>query len=107
MQGTYQSKVLSANTTGVQLGVVGANAASAAGAAAIAGILHSITFSADSTATTVTVYDGTSTSGAVLAKIVTPTATVPVTLLFDLQAQVGLFVAVAGATTPNINFSFQ
>lgn len=101
-----ESQVFTANTAGTQLGVVGAQAASTAAAAAIAGVLHTITVSADTTANTITVYDGTSTAGDVVAKIITATTVVPQTFTFDAQADVGLFIAIAGMSTGAVTVTY-
>ena len=96
----------SANNAGAVLGATGP-AGTSASIPLIEGVLHSITLSADTTATTITVYDNTAASGTVLFKVVTPTA-VPVTqLILDLQAKNGLTVVIAGASTPNINVAYS
>jgi hypothetical protein len=69
-------------------------------------VLHTITVAADSTANTITVYDGTSTSGTVIAKIITATTVVPQTFTFDVQAHIGLFIAVSGMTTGAVTVSY-
>jgi hypothetical protein len=92
------STVFTANTAGTQLGVVGAQAASNAAAPNISGVLHTITVSADNTANVITVYDGTSTAGEVIAKVTCATTVVPQTFTFDVQALVGLFIVISGVT---------
>lgn len=102
----YRSHVFTANTTGTELGVVGGAAASAAAQPALTGFLHTITISADSTANTITVYDGTSTSGTVVAEVITQSNTQAATLTFDIQLQTGLFVVVSGGTTPAVTVTY-
>lgn len=102
-----ESQVFTANTAGTQLGVCGGAAASAAGKPVIAGVLHTITVSADTTANVITVYDGTDTSGDVVAKVTTATTAVPQTFIFDAQADIGLFIVISGVTgTGGITVTF-
>jgi hypothetical protein len=102
----FKSQVFTANNAGVQLGVCGPSYAQAAGAAVVSGFLHTITVGADSTANTITVYDGLSTSAAVLAKVVTSATTVPQTFIFDAQGQTGLFLVIAGGATPTVTVTY-
>ncbi|MBA0088960.1 MAG: hypothetical protein HRJ53_28560 [Acidobacteria bacterium Pan2503] len=101
-----QSTVVTANTAGQQLCLTPANNPTGA-SPSCSGWLHSVTFSADTTANTLSFFDGTSTGGTLRAKIVTPTATVPVTLTFDIQFFVGMFISLSGATTANITIVWE
>jgi hypothetical protein len=102
----YNSSVFTANTTGTQIGLRGSQAATTAGVPVCEGKIHTLTIGADTTATTITVYDNNAASGTVLLKVVTPTTPVPVTLTFDVQATVGLYIVISGGTTPNITLSW-
>lgn len=57
------------------------------------GILHTVTVGTLGTSASLTLYDGTSTSGAVIA-VITPSA--PATFTFDAVIANGLYAAVAG-----------
>lgn len=100
-----RSAVYTANQAGTQIGLCG-QAAGAASVPQVQGVLHTITVAADSTANTITVYDGTSTSGAVLAKIITATTVVPQTFTFDVQALVGLFIVISGMTSGAVTVAY-
>ena len=102
-----QSTVVTANTAGAQLNLTPAQQPAVPVVPSCSGYLHTVTFSADTTANTLSIYDGTSTAGTLRAKVVTPTATVPVTLTFDIQFYVGMFYSLAGATTPNITIAWE
>jgi hypothetical protein len=101
----YKSQVFVAATAGTQLGVCSPSAATST-LKKIDGFLHTITVSADSTANTISVYDGTSTAGTLLAQILSPTTQVPQTFTFDIQAQIGLFIVISGATTVNTTVTY-
>lgn len=58
------------------------------------GILHTLTVNKGATSATVTLYDGTSTSGAVIAVI---DASVPQTLTYDAVLHAGLYAAISGS----------
>lgn len=104
-QNGYISTVLTANTAGTQVNLCGAGPASAAGAATAQGVLHTVTFGGDTTAETLTVYDGTSTSGVVRFKAVAP-ANALVSLILDLQFTTGMFVVLSGGTAPAVTLSW-
>jgi hypothetical protein len=93
-----ESTVFTANAAGTQLGLCGGDAATAAAVPKIAGVLHTITISADTTANVITVYDGTSTAGDVVFKVTTSTTPVPQTFIIDAQADIGLFIVISGVT---------
>ena len=99
----YSSKVLTANNVGVQLGLV---APSKSAVPTIQGILHSVSFGADATAQTISIYDGTSTAGTLIFQTVTTAASQASNFVLDIQATVGLFLVVAGGTTPNVTVTF-
>lgn len=61
------------------------------------GVLYSITFNKPVATGVVTLYDGTSTGGAVIATITIPSSPQPVTLIYDVFFATGLFVSVATA----------
>jgi hypothetical protein len=70
------------------------------------GTFHGVTINTKgATANLLTIYDGTSTSGAVIAVIDT-TATVG-QLQFDIQFLNGLFYVLAAGTAADLTFSFQ
>jgi hypothetical protein len=93
---------LSANTTGTLIAQVGGQAATTAAAAAAGGFLRSFIYGGgDSSAETVTIYDGTSTSGTVIAVLTFAASSNPVTVTFDVQLKVGLYVVISGGTAVN------
>ena len=99
----FKGLVLTANTAGTAIGqTTTANTANAL----IQGFLHAVTVGADSSANTITIYDGLSTGGAVLWKVVTAATTVPQNFIIDMQADTGLFVVLAGGTTPTVSISY-
>ena len=95
-----------ANNAGAQICVVGAATASLAGAAAGEGVLHSISLS-DTGALSVTIYDGTSTSGPVAFKNVFGAGGGSVTFTLDIQLKFGIFIVISGATAANVNLSWS
>jgi hypothetical protein len=102
-----QSTVITANTAGQQLCLTAANQPAAPVVPTCSGWLHSIVLSADTTAQTISIFDGTSTGGTLRAKVVTPTAVTPVTLTFDVQYFIGMFLVLSGATTANITVVWE
>lgn len=101
----YSSANYSANNSGAILGACGtANVTSSIGL--IEGVLHSVSWGADTTGATITVYDNTAASGTVLFKITLPTTTTPGQVILDYQAKNGLTVVIAGATTPTISVGY-
>lgn len=75
---------------------------------ASAGILHSIVLNSAATATNVTtVYDNASGVGTVLAIPAVTTATVPVTLLFDVKFALGLTIITATANGGNMTVCYR
>lgn len=99
----YSSTVFTANTTGTLVGVCGPNQAQAQSAALISGIVQGLTISADSSATTISIYDGVSTGGTLVHRVVT-SATTTVSNLGELyiQCKVGIYIVISGGTTPCI-----
>ena len=95
----FNSSVFTATTAGTQIAYVGAAAATAVPGTSAEGKLHTITVGGDSTAETITVYDGTSTSGTVKFKGITTTSGQPTTWILDIQFNVGLFIVISGGTT--------
>lgn len=61
------------------------------------GILHAITFNKPIATSVLTVYDGVSTGGTVIAIITIPATPQTPTLLYDVAFTTGLFVVVATA----------
>ena len=107
--GASNSTVLTANTAGVQLCLTATNqpaVPTVPTGSGTGGGQHSLSCGADSTANTLTIYDGTSTSGTVIFKMITPTATVPQSFLADVSYKIGLFAVLAGGTTPTWNISW-
>lgn len=87
--GAYYS--ITANTAGAQVKTGG-------------GYFHRIAIgTAGSSDWTVTLYDGTSTSGAHIAKVTAATVT---SLEFDIEFTTGLFAVVAGTTPGDATISF-
>lgn len=73
-----------------------------------AGFLHSITFNSAATATNVTtVYDNTAASGTVVAIPAATTATIPVTLTYDVAFTIGLTIITATANGSNMTVSYR
>ena len=89
--GAYAYRHQAALTAGVAVGAAGAR------------VLHAVTVNAAGSGVTLTLYDGSSTSGAVIAAI-TPVA--GATYRFDVQAPNGLFLVVAGTTSGDYTISF-
>lgn len=104
-QNGYNSTVIVANTAGTQVNLCGAGPASSAGVAAAQGVLHSVSFGGDTTAETLTIYDGTSTGGVVRFKAVAP-ANALQTLILDIQFTVGMFVVLSGGTAPAVTLAW-
>jgi hypothetical protein len=101
------STVVTANNAGAQICLTATNQPAAPVVPTGSGFgLHTVTVGADTTANTLTVFDGTSTSGTVIFKMITPTATVPQTFTVDVSYKVGLFFSLAGGTTPTWNISW-
>lgn len=61
------------------------------------GALYSITFNKPVATGVVTLYDGTSTGGTVIATITIPASPIPVTLTYNTYFATGLFVVIATA----------
>jgi hypothetical protein len=101
----YDSTVVVANTAGVLLGVVGAAAASVNSAKILEGRLRSISVGSDSTAVTITVYDALSATGSPRFTAVVPSGWSECFIL-DLRLDTGLFVVIAGGTTPTITLAY-
>jgi hypothetical protein len=73
-----------------------------------AGILHSITFNSAATATNVTtLYDNTAGSGTVIAIPAATTATIPVTLHYDLAFATGLTIVTGTANGSDMTVSYR
>lgn len=71
-----------------------------------AGVLHSITINtAGASSNLVTVYDGTSTAGAVIAIINSTIAQAPIRM-YDTKFSVGLYIAIATGTAPDITVAY-
>ncbi|HHV58258.1 MAG TPA: hypothetical protein GXX50_10930 [Firmicutes bacterium] len=68
------------------------------------GVLHAVAVNDSGSGMTLTLYDGTSTSGTVLG-VIKPTA--PVTLTYDARFATGLFVVIDGTTVGDITLSFE
>lgn len=96
------STVISANSAGAQICLTTTNQATppvVPTGAGTGGGLHTVTVSADSTANTLTIYDGTSTAGTIIFQMITPTATTPQTFTVDVSYKVGLFYVLSGRTS--------
>jgi len=73
-----------------------------------AGFLHSITFNNAAVATnTTTVYDNTAASGTIIAVPAATTATVPITLVYDVSFSTGLTIITATANGSDMTVSFR
>lgn len=73
-----------------------------------AGNLHSLVLNSAATATnTTTIYDNTAASGTVIAIPAVTTATIPVSLIFDIAFATGLTVITATANGGNMTFCFR
>lgn len=101
----FNSTVLTANTAGIQVMAVGGSNAQALNAPLGAGFLHAINMGADSTAVTLSIYDGSSTSGTLKFKTIMSTSW-PQSYVLDIQFNVGMFVVISGGTTPTVNLSW-
>lgn len=102
-----QSTVLVANTAGTQMNLTSANQPAVPVVPTCSGHLHSITIGGDTTAETISVYDGTSTAGVLRFQGRTTTAGQPVTWLIDVQFYIGMFIVVAGGTTVSITVVWE
>ncbi|MBA0085096.1 MAG: hypothetical protein HRJ53_08875, partial [Acidobacteria bacterium Pan2503] len=70
------STVITANTAGTQICLTATNQPATPSVPTGSGFgLHTVTVGADTTANTLQIFDGTSTSGTLIFKMVTPTAT--------------------------------
>lgn len=103
--------VITANTTGVQVAVSQAQltpALAAAGTPVMGqGMVYRVSMAGgDTTAVTVIIYDGISTSDPIAWRM-----TVAIGASVDLQPEVrmnkGIFVAVSGGTTPTVNIGWR
>lgn len=93
IQGSNQYTHLAALNAGLQVGPVGTIR------------LHAVSVNTKGvTANLLTIYDGTSTAGTVVA--IVDTTAQPVTLTFDVVLQVGLFVVLAAGTAADLTFSW-
>ena len=101
----FNSYVLTANSAGVQIALVGVGAASVAGVAPAQGYVHTVNMGADTTANTLTLYDGTSTGGVVKA-VLKVLAGIPASFALDVQFNVGLYAVLAGGTTPAVTITW-
>jgi hypothetical protein len=99
----FKSCVLAANNAGA---IIGQTTTYNSTNAHIQGYLHTVSIGADATANTITIYDGLTSGGVIIFKMVTPTATVPLNFVLDIQVNTGLFVVLAGATAPNITITY-
>lgn len=94
VHGNNQYTHISANTAGVQVGPVGTIN------------LHTVSINTKGAAANVlTIYDGTSTSGTVVA--VYDTTAQVASLNYDITLQVGLFVVLATGTAADLTFSWS
>jgi hypothetical protein len=101
----FSTTVLTANTAGTQIFLTGPSGSASVPQAE--GFLGSITISADSTANTISCYDGTSTGGTLRYKVVTPTTTPVIQLFPNIQFNSGLFIVVSGGTSVNISLGWE
>jgi hypothetical protein len=93
VRGNNQYTHISANTTGVQVGPVGTIT------------LHTVSINTKgATSNLLTIYDGTSTSGTVVAAYDTTAQVASVNL--DVTLQVGMFVVLAAGTAADITLSW-
>lgn len=69
------------------------------------GVLHSLTVNNVGAAATITVYDGTSTSGTEIA-VIGGTITFG-NVLYDALLTTGLYIVVAGTTSPDITLTYE
>lgn len=90
---SFQYTHIAANTAGVQVGPAGTIK------------LHAIAVNTKgATANLLTVYDGTSTAGTVVAII--DTTAQPVTLTFDTVLNTGMFIVLAAGTAADLTFAW-
>lgn len=68
------------------------------------GVLYSITFNKPVATAVITIYDGTSTGGTVIGTITVPASPMPVTLFYNVQYLVGLYVVLG---TANMDFTLN
>lgn len=62
------------------------------------GVLYSITLNKPVATAVITIYDGLTTGGTVIGTITIPTSPMPVTLYYDVEYVVGLYIVVATAS---------
>lgn len=94
-----QSTVLVANTAGTQLCLTTTNQPAVPVVPTCSGHLHVVNVGGDTTAETISIYDGTSTSGTLRFRGVTTTAGAPGYWMCDIQFYIGMFIVIAGGTT--------
>ena len=71
------------------------------------GILHAITLNTPVATGTITIYNGiAAATGTLIATVLTPTTTVPYTIIYDVAFSTGLTI-VTGTATQNITVSFR
>ena len=102
-----QSTVITANTVGTQLNLTAANQIATPVVPTCSGFLHTVLIGGDSTAETISIFDGTSTSGTLRFKGITPTTGQPGGWLCDIQFYVGMFISVAGGTTVSVTVTWE
>lgn len=102
-----QSSVLVANTAGTQLCLTVVNQPAVPVVPTCSGHLHCITVGGDTTAETISIFDGTSTGGVLRFKGITVTAGTPGTWLCDIQFYTGMFIVIAGGTTVSVTVVWE
>jgi len=103
----YKGTVFTANTAGTLVGCTAPATAIANSVPTIAGIIHTLTIGVDSTAETISIYDGTSTGGTLVFKTLTSTSpTIPVHTNLDIQCNVGIFIVISGGTAVNVCLTY-
>jgi len=70
------------------------------------GVLYKVVINSPTAAGTITMYDGTSTSGSPMGVITVPSSPVPVSLEYNMYFKTGLFVVVA-SQTEDVTFIYK
>lgn len=97
------TSVFTANTAGTQIALI---ASTATASVPPSSYVHTVTIGTDTTANTVTIYDGTSTSGIKHFQVTTLANQAAISVVLDFAINVGIFFVLSGGTTPNVTVSW-
>lgn len=100
---SFNSTVITSNTTTVILNGVGGGASNPA----CEGILHTVSVGTSTTAGSVIAYDNTAGSGKVVLNAAIPANNQPASFELDVNLLIGLTIVTAGLTSANVNVAWR